>query len=744
MRSWGLWHTSSTLCLVLLALWPLYGQQEMRTLLVSSVEGGLNVYYGGKLRLAAGYPHFQSKSPLFVAVNETNGKFLFQTGARPVEALVRTSDDSSVLTISLSPEGNQSGNGGEFIGFFFDRIPDFQEAVTLWRYKPWNSWTKPLRIREIRSMADDDVQFMYWKYADGLYAAAVPLSGRGYRTTLGQDAGRFGSKSLCYFDGLDRDSIPQLAVGFGTDPYTLISRLYEEALSTMGKKDNLRKGKTFPAILETMGWCSWNGSDNGRNLNGAFLLRAAKSFTEAGFPIGWFLVDDGWIDQTAGKLNSFEPDSAHFPHGFKDVIRTLKVQYHLKDVGVWHAFDGYWQGINPDSPLGREFHDDLLSWKERIRPEADSAGWRTCFFLSPYARSLGAFYDGFHRQLKDQGFTFIKVDNQLVVERMARGNFPLWDGAENYHAALNASVARTFDNTMINCMDMTADAYLNFGGTPVARAVEDYFPYQEGETYDLQRGNAAAHVLQAVYNALYFSQMVYPDFDMFQSHNPNAVFHAVARALNCGPIYITDNIGEQKFDVLFPLLYADGKIIRSDTPLLPTEDCLFQLQDAKPFKAFSMAGRTGLLGIWNCADAERVEGEFRPSDVHPVNGEQFALYEYFGKQLTFARRDQATPVSLGRLAYKLYYVIPLEQGNAVIGLVNKYNAPATVLRSKCTAGVIDATVYEGGQFAAVASRLPAHVSLDGMPVPFVYRDKLLLVNLPSSPAGRRTVRITFD
>jgi raffinose synthase len=61
--------------------------------------------------------------------------------------------------------------------------------------------------------------------------------------------------------------------------------------------------------------------------------------------------------------------------------------------------------------------------------------------------------------------------------------------------ALNKSLAENFDNTVINCMDMTADAYLNFGTTSVGRAVEDYFPFEEEENYNLQKGNAAAHVL---------------------------------------------------------------------------------------------------------------------------------------------------------------------------------------------------------------------------------------------------------
>ncbi|HXX64265.1 MAG TPA: Sip1-related alpha-galactosidase, partial [Bacteroidota bacterium] len=252
---------------------------------------------------------------------------------------------------------------------------------------------------------------------------------------------------------------------------------------------------------------------------------------------------------------------------------------------------------------------------------------------------------------------------------------------------------------------------------------------------------AAAHVLQAAYNSLYFSQMVFPDFDMFQSHHPNAIFHAVARALNCGPIYITDTIGQQRFDILLPLVYADGRLVHSEEPLLPTEDCLFQIQDAKPFKAFSTTQGIGLLGIWNCADAEQVKGGFRPSDVPHLSGDQFAVYDYFNKRLSFAKKSEVTPIVLKRLECRLYYIIPLQKGDAVIGLVNKYNAPATILAANCTSRSIDATVYEGGEFAAVASSTPLGVSVDGTALPFHYQDRLLLVTIPDSASGHRSIHI---
>lgn len=699
----------------------------------------LEILYNGKPRLTGGHVVLQSSDARITGVSRSGDVFSFTTDTEPVDLSMEMSADAGIVSFSLSPNGNRSGSGRDFLGLFFDGIPEYTQGVTIWRYKPWNSWSKPIRIDAIGDMEDDDVQFFYWRYADGVYGAAIPLCGEGYRTTIGQEDGSFGAKSVSYYDGMDVEQIPQIAVGFGDDPYQLFSDLYEEGLTRMGLQENLAANKTFPPILDNIGWCTWNSSDLGRNLNEDFLLESAKSFADAGFPLKYIIVDDGWFDATNNQLNSFTPNRAKFPNGFAPVINRLKNEYGIADVGLWHAFNGYWQGINPDSPLGREFEADLFQWDNSTGPNQAASGRNIRWFISPYAASLGRFYDEFHTVIEQQGFSFLKVDNQLVTERMCVDNFPIWDGAVNYHRALYTSLAKHFDNTIINCMDMTPDAYFNFGSTAVARAVEDYFPYEEGETYDLQKGNAAAHVIQAVYNSLYFSQMVYPDFDMFESYNPNAVFHAIARAINSGPVYITDKPGLQDFDVLFPLVFGDGKLLRADAPLLPTEDCLFQVQDARPFKAYSRDGAAGLLGIWNCADADEVSGSFRPSDVHGIEGDRFAVYEYFSRELRLVGRDEPIPVTLSRMGYRLYYVIPLTESNAVIGLVNKYNAPKAVLKSDVSGNSIEATLYEGGLFAAVTDSRPAGVTVDGEAVEFQWDSGLLLVDIPGDGRNRDVV-----
>jgi len=377
-------------------------------------------------------------------------------------------------------------------------------------------------------MPDWDVQFMYWKYADGVYGAAVPLSSNTYRTTLGSENSKWGSKSSALVAEKAAGIMPCIAIGFSRDPYELFARVYKTALVTDHK-----------------------------------------------FPVGFVLVDGGWMQSRAQQIETLTADPKLFPQSFKVMNHTLKNELGVKYRGIWHTLNGDFNGIDSASELGRHYSSALFSWLQPIDPSSTSPRLVRHFFIRPESDLLLSFWRSWYRYFRNEDFDFTKVDNQLVVERMAVNDYPIMELSAKMHQAMYQASAETFHGALINCMDMTADAYLNFGTSAVARSVEDYFPYTPGETYSVQRGNAAAHVLQAISNNLYFSQWAYSDFDMFQSHNPNAYLHALARAYNNGPIYCTDLTGKQNFDVLRPLVYKDGRIVHSQTALRPIEDCLF-------------------------------------------------------------------------------------------------------------------------------------------------------------------------
>jgi hypothetical protein len=413
-------------------------------------------------------------------------------------------------------------------------------------------------------------------------------------------------------------------------------------------------------------------------------------------------------------------------------------------VGIYYTLNGHWNGIDPDSDLGLQYRDALFSWIQRERPDVEDAPEKIYWFLSPVSPDLQKFFDTWNEWFRDQGFALIKVDNQSVTERMSVNTYPIMDLSRACHEQINSAAATLFNGGLINCMNMTAEAYYNFGTSAVARTVEDYFEYSPGENYNLERGNAAAHVLQAVYNSLYFSQMVYTDFDMFQSHHPHAVMHGIARAFSGGPVYVSDRPGHHKPEVLWPLITAEGRILRADRPLLPTRDCLFQLQDPGLFKTFSLSRGVGVLTVMNCADVDSVGGTLKPSDVEGLPGATFGLFDYFHRSVQILRRHDVLGVTLPRMGVALYYVAPLDEGEAVLGLLEKYNAPASVRSASHDRHGWSVVLEEGGAFGAILRTEPRRVLVDGVDVPVTFHKHLLVVPVPGlRQPGTRSVRIEY-
>ena len=623
------------------------------------------------------------------------------------------------------------------LGLRFADVPGFRHGVAFWRYAPWKAWTKPMAMTAPGDLAADDVQCAYWQYDDGSYAVALPLGGGGFRTTLGGAKDKLITVCRSLGPAVTDRHMPQVAIGFGPDFYATMAAVFEDAMAALGTPENLRKSKVLPEALTWLGWNTWNASNLGHDLSADWVVAQVGILRAAGAPIGTVVLDDGHFQARDGRLQSQAPDPLKFPGGFKPVVDTL-LGRGVKHVGLWHAFDAYWNGIDPDSALGLSLKDQLFTWTQPPSPVDTSGKTVTYSFLKPDLAKLRAYFDAYHAGLRADGFTLIKVDNQLVAERMATGNYPVWDLAKALHGAINQGAARHFDNAIINCMDMTNDAFLNFGATPAARSVEDYFPYKPGETYDLQQGNAAAHVLQAMYNALYFGEMVFPDFDMFESTNPNASLHAAVRAANCAPIYVTDRAGSHNIALLKSLVDAEGMTLLADTPLRPVADCLFQIQAPRLFKASSRTGEGTLLLLANLADAEAIEGEYRLSDVTGLQPGDYAVWSPATGEMRRPAFDQAIAVRLDRFGHDLVHVAPIIEGVAVLGLRAKLNGLAAVRDIRRTRRTLSLTARDEGTLLMLRDRVPASVTVDGEEAPFNYTGKQLEIALTN---GQRAYRI---
>lgn len=635
---------------------------------------------------------------------------------------------NEILLLSATYENTQNTDGCKYIGISFDEISNFKIGNAFYKYGSVKAWTHPTKITKADDLQDADIQFFLWQYQDGTYGAMMPLMGKGHVSTLGKINGKPGVKSYSLVTSTNPQNIPMVAIAFGSNPYKMIESLYEEGMKYMGKEAGLRKNKPYPEFFTKLMWCTWNSFGHG--LDEQKVFAAMEDFKSKGVTFPLVLLDDGWSKVSAygkGMLQSFKPDTTKFPKGLKPVVEKLKLEYGVKEVGVWHAYSGYWAGIDPKSDLGKSFGSDLMAYRDKV-------AWSglpidTFYFINPFSKSGYEFYNQWHSYLKNEGISFLKVDNQLVMDRMAKGNYPFADFAEKMQYNLQTSVKNNFDGRVINCMDMTTDAVYNYGSSALGRASEDFFP--ENESYKITAGNAAVHVLCNAYNSLWWGQMVWPDFDMFQTHHPQAEYHAVARAVSGGPIYFADSIGKTDPTILKKLSLEDGTILRADKPAMPTKDCLFNIQDAKPLKIFSTANETGLLAVFNAADADTVEGSFSVTDIEGFEKGDFAVYDYKKAEIQSANTQKKFDLSLPRLEWQLYYIKPIKNQFAAFGIVNKYNAPKTIKSKKNTGYSISIELAETqGTFVAYSGKQPKKVlNKSGSELKFSFEKNMLKVDL---------------
>src|ERR1700733_5650501 len=76
-----------------------------------------------------------------------------------IKTKYRVINDVTLLWLQLNRE---EGNANDVAGIFFKDASMYKKGVALWRYKPWNSWTKPIPLEAASKMPEDDVQFFYW------------------------------------------------------------------------------------------------------------------------------------------------------------------------------------------------------------------------------------------------------------------------------------------------------------------------------------------------------------------------------------------------------------------------------------------------------------------------------------------------------------------------------------------------------------------------------------------------------
>ncbi len=583
-------------------------------------------------------------------------------------------DDCGILRLSaqMAPQNLPADASGKFRehfeleeGFGFDvaAFPGAQKYMAT--YRRCEFWVRPVMPKDLSELPEN-TQSVSTQNADGTHTFMVAVCDDVFKTDLKSNPE--GGCSV-YARSNDERSICEgtvaLAFAKGADPYLLPKQAITSAFLAMGRKPVLREDRKYNEVFEYLGWCSWDAFH--MEVTHQDMLDKAHEFKDKNIPVRWVLLDDmwGWVNNNnrptfkSRRLSSWEADLQRFPQGLKGIVKDIHEKFGLQ-FGLWHPTTGYWWGIEPQSPLAKEQKDLLFYTERRLLMHR--------FDLE----SATKYYDRQHGFYKDCGVDFVKVDNQACLRRDAKRDFCYGEAAKNLHTAIETATEKYFDGALINCMGMTSENFWNRPASAVSRFSGDFKPED--------RAWFVKHLLQCSFNALVQGTVYVGDWDMWWSDDGQAVKNAVLRAMCGGPVYMSDELGRSVRETIMPIVYSDGRIIRLQTPAIPTRDCLFDDpgQSGKIFKVRNRIGKGGVIAAFNMDDRENaVCGTVSAADLDLEPG-TYCVYDWFEKTATLVTDESLEYTLKDYDDFKLLLFVPVEEGVAFIGLQDKYMSPATL------------------------------------------------------------------
>ncbi|MFK7694362.1 Sip1-related alpha-galactosidase [Paenibacillus sp. HJGM_3] len=634
-------------------------------------------------------------TPLAEAIVEYRLHYEDESG--DIGAELRMSGSGRLLTVSvdaqirnLSAYHTQRNFAAEAgIRLTIGGIEGLRGLMAIARHKEW--WTRPHFELDIRKLPSR-TQALLWK-TDGGYGYLLPLCNGKYRTDLaGTDQGMSILVSALEA-GHERIRTCAFVLGADENPYRLAADAVREGYNIRESGGTPRAEKAYPEIMEYLGWCSWDAFYS--DINEEAVTRKVAEFKAMELPVLWVMIDDGWSDARDKKLCSFAADPDKFPGDLGQTVRRLKQECGVRWVGAWQNIAGYWNGIDPDSVINKEYGQYLHRTRKGL------------LVPDPDAGKSFAFWREWHSRLKRQGIDFVKVDNQSSLHGYIGGDQSIVKSAESVHGGLEASIALHFGGSAINCMGMATENVWNRSVTSVSRSSNDFLP-------KLANG-FGEHALQNAYNSFYHGPFYWCDWDMFWTEHHDSAQHAVLRAVSGGPLYFSDGPGKTKPDLVRPLIYHDGRIIRCDGVGQPTEDCLTvnPVQTPLPLKIWNKAGGSGVIAAFHIYDGEEiVEGDVGPVDIPDLAGQSFFLFDALAKTVRRMTADERMTVRLASKETKLFLMVPDTGDFTAIGLMDKLVACHAVLEVRQSNGTVKVRLRDGGVFLFVSVRQPIRASID--------------------------------
>ena len=538
-----------------------------------------------------------------------------------------------------------------------------QEApfMAVAQHKAW--WTRPYfgsRLSEV----PEKTQLLIRK--TGMeYEVFLTVCGGSCRADLcGNEEGLLLSLSGSRMHAKQLSGIP-LVYGRGRDPYRILENCFRLAKKLDPDLPELRQEKNLPEMFEGIGWCTWDSL--GQDVSEEAIFQKMDEFLEKGISVRWVLIDDGWseVNRETLKLRSLNADPDRFPHGLAGTVQVLKEKYQVSYVGVWQAMKGYWYGIEENS----EAHRMMAPYLTRYGNGELTAG-------ATAADSFG-FWNRWHRQLRQEGIDFVKIDGQGSVPAMLAGDTAHESAVRNLHTGLEASVFLNFSGNMINCMGMAPENVWGRTRSAVSRSSDDYTPTISGSIVE--------HLLQNAYDSVYQGNLYYNDWDMFWTDHEETGYSAIMRAVSGGPVYISDACGKTDRKMLDRLTRTDGSLLKCDgTPVL-SMDCLTEnrLANGQVMKVCNTCRDQIYVACftWDVPE-DGAEGVIRKEDIPGLTADRYLVLDRTAGCVCVC--DDHTDYSFrqGMREARMLLLAP-EEEITVFGIGGKYIAGAAV-RKVCT------------------------------------------------------------
>lgn len=596
------------------------------------------------------------------------------------------------------------------------QVLGLQRFTSLYRFSPF--WVKPA-VGIDNDAVQTETVWLLAQTGPSSYVMLVPLLDEQCRYALRSRDGALvvtvetGDPAIFCAGGV------ALFVSVGDDPYALTAA-GAKAVQQHLKQGRLRKDKAQPEFVDFFGWCTWDAFY--QEVSAEKVRAGLASFKRLGVPPQWMILDDGWQqwERCSGGEDRLQSLDANEKFGgtLADIVRTAKTEFGIQHFLVWHALMGYWGGLSSEHfanygvrSVARSFGPGILEQEPRwnVHPWGGQIG-------VPSAQQFSAFYEAWHSRLAAQGVDGVKVDAQALLESVSAGQGGRVATAKTSRKALEDSVRRHFAGRLINCMSCGQEgAYLSCHSS-LMRSSDDYFPDQpESHGFHL-------HVNAMV--GVWFGEFMQPDWDMFHSAHPYGAFHAAARAISGGPVYVSDKVGMHDAEILRKLVLSDGSVLRADFPARPTLDTLFLDPTHMPvlLKIFNLNRDSGVVGLFNASQFDfPVHGTVGPDDVVGLSSAcLYAVWEHHSDSLWTGGKGARSTLLLARGEFELVSFAPIAHGFAALGLADKFNSTGAITERRWEGRVCTVKLLDGGNFLGWAAQAPRTLLCDGYPLAFTH------------------------